>query len=73
MEDLNRKLNRESKRAEKEYVDSILGSVFERRKEIDRIKAEEERARDIITRDRLGFDEYSFKGETKYGEIKERK
>lgn len=73
LEDLNRKLNRESKRAEKEYVDSILGSVFERRKEIDRIKAEEERARDIITRDRLGFDEYSFKGETKYGEIKERK
>lgn len=73
LEDLNRKLNRESKRAEKEYVDNILGSVFERRKERDRIKAAEERAKDIITRDRLGFDEYSFKGETKYGEIKERK
>lgn len=72
-EDLNRKLNRELKRAEKEYVDNILGDVFERRKERDRIKAAEERARDIITRDRLGFDEYSFKGETKYGEIKERK
>lgn len=73
LEDLNRKLNREYKRSEKEYVDSILGSVFERRKELDRIKAAEERAKDIITRDRLGFDEYSFKGETKYGEIKERK
>ena len=73
LEDLNRKLNREYKRAEKEYVDNIIGSVFERRKERDRIKAAEERAKDIITRDRLGFDEYSFKGETKYGEIKERK
>ena len=73
LEDLNRKMNREYKRSEKEYVNSILGSVFERRKEQDRIKAAQERARDIITRDRLGFDEYSFKGETKYGEVKERK
>lgn len=73
LEDLNRKINREYKRSEKEYVNSILGSVFERRKEQDRIKAAQERARDIITRDRLGFDEYSFKGETKYGEVKERK
>lgn len=73
LEDLNRKLNREYKRAQKEYVGNILGTVFERRKERDRIKAEEERAKDIITRDRLGFDEYSFKGETKYGEVKERK
>lgn len=73
LEDLNRKLNREYKRAEREYVDNITGNVFERRKERDRIKAAEERARDIITRDRLGFDEYSFKGETKYGETKERK
>lgn len=73
VEDLNRKLNREYKRAEREYVDNIIGNVFERRKEQDRIKAAQERARDIITRDRLGFDEYSFKGETKYGEVKERK
>jgi hypothetical protein len=73
LEDLNRKLNRENKRSRKEYIDNILGYVFEKRKERDRIKAAEERARDIITRDRLGFDEYSFKGETKYGEIKERK
>ena len=73
LEDLNRKLNRENKRAAKEYVDNIIGYVFEKRKEQDRIKAAQERARDIITRDRLGFDEYSFKGETKYGEIKERK
>ena len=73
LEDLNRKLNREYKRSEKEYVDNIIGNVFERHKERDRIKAAEERAKDIITRDRLGFDEYSFKGETKYGEIKERK
>ena len=73
LEDLNRKLDREYKRAEKAYVDNILGNVFERRKEQDRIKAAQERAIDIITRDRLGFDEYSFKGETKYGEIKERK
>lgn len=73
VEDLNRKLNREYKRAEREYVDNIIGNVFERRKERDRIKAAEERARDIITRDRLGFDEYSFRGETKYGEVKERK
>lgn len=73
LEDLNRKLDREYKRAEKAYVDNILGNVFERRKEQDRIKAAQERAKDIITRDRLGFDEYSFKGETKYGEIKERK
>ena len=73
LEDLNRKLNRENKRSRKEYIDNILGYVFEKRKERDRIKAAEERARDIITRDRLGFDEYSFKGETKYGEVKERK
>ncbi len=73
VEDLNRKLNREYKRAEREYIDNIIGNVFERRKMQDRIKAAEERARDIITRDRLGFDEYSFKGETKYGEVKERK
>ena len=73
LEDLNRKLNRENKHSRKEYIDNILGYVFEKRKERDRIKAAEERARDIITRDRLGFDEYSFKGETKYGEIKERK
>jgi hypothetical protein len=73
LEDLNRKINRETKRAKKEYRDNILGYVFERRKERDRIKASEERAKDIITRDRLGFDEYSFKGETKYGETKERK
>ena len=73
LEDLNRKLNRENKRSKKEYIDNILGYVFEKRKEQDRIKAAQERARDIITRDRLGFDEYSFKGETKYGETKERK
>lgn len=73
LEDINRKLTRESKRAAKEYVDNIVGKVFERRKEQDRIKAAQERAKDIITRDRLGFDEYSFKGETKYGETKERK
>lgn len=73
LEDLNRKLNRENKRSRKEYIDNIIGYVFEKRKEQDRIKAAEERARDIITRDRLGFDEYSFKGETKYGETKERK
>jgi hypothetical protein len=66
-------LNRENKRSKKEYIDNILGYVFEKRKEQDRIKAAQERARDIITRDRLGFDEYSFKGETKYGEVKERK
>jgi hypothetical protein len=73
LEDLKRKENRELKRLRKEDAEKILGYVFERRKERDRIKAAEERARDIITRDRLGFDEYSFKGETKYGEIKERK
>ncbi|MEE0998777.1 MAG: hypothetical protein UIH41_03820 [Treponemataceae bacterium] len=73
LEDLNRKLNRENKRSRKEYIDNILGYVFEKRKEQDRIKAAQERARDIITRDRLGFDEYSFRGETKYGEVKERK
>jgi hypothetical protein len=73
LEDLKRKENRELKKLRREDSDKILGYVFERRKERDRIKAAEERARDIITRDRLGFDEYSFKGETKYGEIKERK
>ena len=73
LEDIKRKENRELKRLRKEDAEKILGYVFERRKEQDRIKAAHERARDIITRDRLGFDEYSFKGETKYGEIKERK
>lgn len=73
LKDLKRKENRELKRLRREDAENILGTVFERRKERDRIKAAEERARDIITRDRLGFDEYSFKGETKYGEIKERK
>jgi hypothetical protein len=73
LEDIKRKENRELKKLRREDSDKILGYVFERRKERDRIKAAEERARDIITRDRLGFDEYSFKGETKYGEIKERK
>lgn len=73
LEDLKRKENRELKKLRQEDSDKILGYVFERRKERDRIKAAEERARDIITRDRLGFDEYSFKGETKYGETKERK
>ena len=73
LEDIKRKENRELKKLRREDSDKILGYVFERRKERDRIKAAEERARDIITRDRLGFDEYSFKGETKYGEVKERK
>lgn len=73
LEDLKRKENRELKKLRREDSDKILGYVFERRKERDRIKVAQERARDIITRDRLGFDEYSFKGETKYGEIKERK
>lgn len=73
LEDIKRKENRELKKLRREDSDKILGYVFERRKEQDRIKAAQERARDIITRDRLGFDEYSFKGETKYGEIKERK
>ena len=73
VEDLKRKENRELKKLKREDSEKILGYVFERRKERDRIKAAEERAKDIITRDRLGFDEYSFKGETKYGEIKERK
>lgn len=73
LEDLKRKENRELKRLRREDAEKVLGYVFERRKERDRIKAEEERAKDIITRDRLGFDEYSFKGETKYGEVKERK
>ena len=73
LEDLKRKESRELKRLRREDSEKILGYVFSRRKERDRIKAAEERARDIITRDRLGFDEYSFKGETKYGEIKERK
>jgi hypothetical protein len=73
LEDIKRKENRELKKLRREDSEKILGYVFERRKERDRIKAAEERARDIITRDRLGFDEYSFKGETKYGEIKERK
>ena len=73
LEDLKRKENRELKKLRREDSDKILGYVFERRKERDRIKAAEERARDIITRDRLGFDEYSFRGETKYGEVKERK
>ena len=73
LEDLKRKENRELKKLKREDAEKVLGYVFERRKERDRIKAAEERARDIITRDRLGFDEYSFKGETKYGEVKERK
>lgn len=73
LEDLKRKIDRESKKRRRDEVEKLLGYVFERRKERDRIKAEEERAKDIITRDRLGFDEYSFKGETKYGEVKERK
>lgn len=73
LEDLKRKKNRELKKLRREDSEKILGYVFERRKERDRIKAAEERAKDIITRDRLGFDEYSFKGETKYGEVKERK
>ena len=73
VEDLKRKENRELKRLRREDTEKVLGYVFERRKERDRIKAAEERAKDIIIRDRLGFDEYSFKGETKYGEIKERK
>lgn len=73
LEDIKRKENRELKKLRREDSEKILGYVFGRRKERDRIKAAEERARDIITRDRLGFDEYSFKGETKYGEVKERK
>lgn len=73
VEDLKRKENRELKRLKREDAEKILGYVFERRKERDRIKAAEERTKDIITRDRLGFDEYSFKGETKYGEVKKRK
>lgn len=73
LEDIKRKENRELKRLRREDAEKILGYVFERRKERDRIKAAQERAKDIITRDRLGFDEYSFKGETKYGEVKERK
>ena len=61
-----RKKERESDKLKKEYNDSLLYSI-----EYNRKKKEEEK--DIIDRDRLGFDECSFKGEEYHGQKRKNK
>ena len=61
-----RKKERESDKLKKEYNDSLLYSI-----EYNRKKKEEEK--DIIDRDRLGFDDDSFKGEEYHGQKRKKK
>lgn len=60
------KKERESDKLKKEYNESLLYSI-----EYNRKKKEEEK--DIIDRDRLGFDECSFKGEEYHGQKRKNK
>ena len=60
------KKERESDKLKKEYNDSLLYSI-----EYSRKKKEE--AKDIIDRDRLGFDDDSFKGEEYHGQKRKKK
>lgn len=64
--DRKRKERREYKKAKEEYNDDLLFCL-----EYNRKKKEEER--NIIERDRLGFDENSFKGEFYHGQKRKKK
>ena len=61
-----RKKERESDKLKKEYNDSLLYSI-----EYNRKKKEE--GKNIIDRDRLGFDECSFKGDAYHGQQRKKK
>lgn len=65
-QDKDRKERREYKKAKEEYNDDLLFCL-----EYNRKKKEEER--NIIERDRLGFDEDSFKGEFYHGQKRKKK
>jgi hypothetical protein len=65
-EDFTRKTNREQKRERQIWEENLLHAVEEYRKQ-------KEREQNIITRDRLGFDDQSFKGEFYHGQKRKKK
>ena len=65
-DDSVRKINREQKRERQIWEENLLHAVEEYRKQ-------KERERNIITRDRLGFDDQSFKGEFYHGQKRKKK
>lgn len=65
-EDSTRKTNREQKRERQIWEENLLHAVEEYRKQ-------KEREQNIITRDRLGFDDQSFKGEFYHGQKRKKK
>ena len=65
-EDAKRKAERERKKERNEYLDNLLWTIEQRKKIAARVK-------DIIDRDRLGFDEQSFIGEPYHGQKRKKK
>ena len=63
---IDNKEEREKKKLNEETVSTLLWSIEDKRKA-------DELAKDIITRDRLGFDDESFKGEFYYGQKRKNK
>ena len=64
--DRKNKRRRESNRLEEETLSTLLWSIEDKRKAV-------EIAKDIIDRDRLGFDDESFKGEFYHGQKRKKK
>ena len=63
---LYNKEEREKKKLNEETISTLLWSIEDKRK-VDEL------AKDIITRDRLGFDDESFKGEFYHGQKRKKK
>ena len=64
--DCKNKQRREKKKLEEETHSTLLWSIEDKRKAIEVVK-------DIIDRDRLGFDDESFKGEFYHGQKRKKK
>ena len=65
-EDAKKKRERENKILREEYKDNLIQYIEWKRKE-------KEQTNDIISRDRHGFDEESFKGEFYHGQKRKKK
>jgi hypothetical protein len=65
-DDSTRKINRERKREKQIWEENLLHAVEEYRKQ-------KEREQNIVTRDRFGFDDQSFKGEFYHGQKRKKK
>jgi hypothetical protein len=65
-DDSTRKINRKQKREKRIWEENLLHAVEEYRKQ-------KEREQNIITRDRFGFDDQSFKGEFYHGQKRKKK